>query len=246
MGLLVAGVAHEMNTPIGGAIMSVSNAEIAVRRIVAAMESGLTKSQLEKNTASIESNLGLARVNLDKAGVLVKSFKRMAIDRKNEDIVQCDISKIIEDLLITLHSRIKNSKVKIKTQFLTNATINSRPGIISQVVENLIVNALNHGFKQDEVGEIELKLEKTEENLIKLSVSDTGIGIKKTLQKSIFEPFFTSARGKGNTGLGLYMVFQWVTKVLKGEIKVESDPKSEQGFKTKFMIILPDITDSVK
>ena len=128
--------------------------------------------------------------------------------------------------------------LQITTQFLISATIHSRPGIISQVVENLIINALDHGFKQNEVGEIELKVEKAEGSLIKLSVSDTGVGIKKTLIKSIFEPFFTSARGKGNTGIGLYMVYQWVTKVLKGDIHVESAPKTTERFKTKFIILL--------
>ena len=239
LGLLVAGVAHEMNTPIGGAIISVSNAEATIRRLIAAIKSGLTKSQLEESTQSIESNLALAIVNLDKSVVLVKSFKKMAIDRNTDDIVTCCISKIIDNLLIAFHSRIKNSKIKVSTVILSEIDIKSRPGIISQVIENLVMNALNHGFQEGDAGEIEIKVENTDSNLLKLTVSDSGVGINEALQASIFEPFYTSARGKGNTGLGLYMVFQWVTQVLKGKIAVESDPNSEERFKTKFVIILP-------
>lgn len=239
LGLLVAGVAHEMNTPIGGAIISVSNAEATIRRLIAAIKSGLTKSQLEESTQSIESNLALAIVNLDKSVVLVKSFKKMAIDRNTDDIVTCCISKIIDNLLIAFHSRIKNSKIKVSTLILSEIDIKSRPGIISQVIENLVMNALNHGFQEGDAGEIEIKVENVDSNLLKLTVSDSGVGINEALQASIFEPFYTSARGKGNTGLGLYMVFQWVTQVLKGKIAVESDPNSEERFKTKFFIILP-------
>ncbi|MGB2740939.1 MAG: HAMP domain-containing sensor histidine kinase [Cognaticolwellia sp.] len=239
LGLLVAGVAHEMNTPIGGAIISVSNAEATIRRLITAMKSGLTKSELEKSTESIENNLALARVNLDKSVVLVKSFKKMAIDRNTDDIVICRISKVIDNLLVAFHSRLKNSKIKVNPQILSDIDINSRPGVISQVIENLVMNALNHGFKEGDAGEIEIKVENAGSNLVKLTVSDSGVGIEESLQSSIFEPFYTSARGKGNTGLGLYMLFQWVTQVLKGEVKVESEPSSDEHFKTKFMIMLP-------
>lgn len=240
LGLLVAGVAHEMNTPIGGAIISVSNADMAVKKLTQAIEEGLTKSALESSILSLDENLHLAKVNLDKSAVLVKSFKKMAIDRHNDEFVLCDLKKIVEDLLITLHSRLKNSPVQVSTQFLTNKQIISRPGIISQVLENLIMNALSHGFAQSEPGEIEIKIEQNTQRDIKLTVSDSGVGISSSVTADIFEPFYTTARGKGNTGLGLYMVNQWVTKVLSGSITLYSTPQSDEHFKTQFVIILPN------
>ncbi|MBB1303672.1 sensor histidine kinase [Pseudoalteromonas sp. SR44-8] len=241
LGLLVAGVAHEMNTPIGGAIISVSNADVAINKLNEAMKAGLTKSQLDKSTQSIEENLGLAKVNLNKAAVLVKSFKKMAIDRHNDDVITCNIRKITEDLLITLNSRLKNSNIKVKTLVETEQDIKSRPGIISQVLENLIMNALTHGFAKNQVGEIEIKIEQAASQSIKLTISDSGVGIKEDSQQFIFEPFYTSARGIGNTGLGLYMVHQWVTQILQGEIKLQSNPHSVERFKTQFIIIIPNI-----
>lgn len=238
LGLLVAGVAHEMNTPIGGAIISVSNAESIINKLSEAIKKGLTKSQLENSTSSIESNLSLARLNLDKAAVLVKSFKKMAIDRNNEDFIACNIKNIIDELLITLHPRIKSSKIKITTQFIENIDIRSRPGIISQIIENLIMNAMNHGFKQNQVGEIQIRAEKVN-NKVQIAIADTGSGIAKEKQTSIFDPFYTTARGKGSIGLGLYMVSQWVVQILNGEIVLESDNQSTQKFKTTFTITLP-------
>ncbi|ATG57633.1 MULTISPECIES: sensor histidine kinase [Pseudoalteromonas] len=239
LGMLVAGVAHEMNTPIGGAIISVTNAESVMSRLNEGIKTGLTKSLLENSVSSLDDNLGLARVNLDKAAVLVKSFKKMAIDRNNEEFIECNIETIIKELLITLNSRLKTSKVKIKTLFNDSCTLKSRPGIISQVIENLIMNALNHAFEENQSGEIEIKVEKNDKGHINISVSDSGCGINQQQQSVIFEPFHTSARGKGNIGLGLYMVSQWVTKILKGQLVLESDPQWEDKFKTRFTITLP-------
>lgn len=238
LGLLVAGVAHEMNTPIGGAIISVSNADVAINKLKDAIKTGLTKSQLDNSAQSIEQNLDLAKINLDKAATLVKSFKKMAIDRNSDEVITCNLKKITEDLLITLNSRLKNSSVKVKTVFNTEQEIKSRPGVISQVIENLIMNALTHGFTKNETGVIEVKIEQGEDKAIQVIVSDSGVGIKEESQKQIFEPFYTSARGKGNTGLGLYMVQQWVTQILQGEIKLQSNPQSTERFKTRFIITI--------
>ena len=241
LGLLVAGVAHEMNTPIGGAVISVSNADMALNKLNEAMKQGLTKSTLECTTTSIGENLALAKINLNKTAVLVKSFKKMAIDRHNDEFIACDIEKIIEELLLSLNSRLKNSPIKVKTVFLPNKQIISLPGIISQVVENLVVNALNHAFDEKQEGVIEIKVEQASNNRVRLSVSDNGKGVDGEIKADIFEPFYTTARGKGNTGLGLYMVYQWVTQILKGDIKLHSEPQSDTYFKTQFIITLPDL-----
>ena len=241
LGLLVAGVAHEMNTPIGGAVISVSNADMALNKLNEAMKQGLTKSTLESTTTSIGENLALAKINLNKTAVLVKSFKKMAIDRHNDEFIACDIEKIIEELLLSLNSRLKNSPIKVKTVFLLNKQVISLPGIISQVVENLVVNALNHAFDEKQEGVIEIKVEQATNNRVRLSVSDNGKGVDGEIKADIFEPFYTSARGKGNTGLGLYMVYQWVTQILKGDIKLHSEPQSDTYFKTQFIITLPDL-----
>ncbi len=241
LGLLVAGVAHEMNTPIGGAVISVSNADMALNKLNEAMKQGLTKSTLESTTTSIGENLALAKINLNKTAVLVKSFKKMAIDRHNDEFIACDIEKIIEELLLSLNSRLKNSPIKVKTVFLLNKQIISLPGIISQVVENLVVNALNHAFDEKQEGVIEIKVEQATNNRVRLSVSDNGKGVDGEIKADIFEPFYTTARGKGNTGLGLYMVYQWVTQILKGDIKLHSEPQSDTYFKTQFIITLPDL-----
>jgi signal transduction histidine kinase len=242
LGLLVAGVAHEMNTPIGGAVISVSNADMALSKLNAAIKQGLTKSTLEETTTSIGENLALAKINLNKTAVLVKSFKKMAIDRHNDEFIACDIEKIIEELLLSLNSRLKNSPIKVKTIFLLNKQVISLPGIISQVVENLVMNALNHAFDDKQEGVIEIKVEQATNNSVRLSVSDNGKGVNNDTKADIFEPFYTTARGKGNTGLGLYMVHQWVTQVLKGDIKLHSEPQSDAYFKTQFIITLPDLT----
>ena len=242
LGLLVAGVAHEMNTPIGGAVISVSNADMALAKLNVAMKEGLTKSTLEETTTSIGENLALAKVNLNKTAVLVKSFKKMAIDRHNDEFIECDFEKIIEELLLSLNSRLKNSPIKVKTIFLLNKQVISLPGIISQVVENLVINALNHAFDEKHEGVIEIKVEQATNNSVRLSVSDNGKGVNNETKADIFEPFYTTARGKGNTGLGLYMVYQWVTQVLKGDIKLHSEPQSDAYFKTQFIITLPELT----
>ncbi|MFQ3205581.1 MAG: signal transduction histidine kinase [Pseudoalteromonas tetraodonis] len=241
LGLLVAGVAHEMNTPIGGAVISVSNADMALNKLNEAMKQGLTKSTLECTTTSIGENLALAKINLNKTAVLVKSFKKMAIDRHNDEFIACDIEKIIEELLLSLNSRLKNSPIKVKTVFLLNKQMISLPGIISQVVENLVVNALNHAFDEKQEGVIEIKVEQATNHRVRLSVSDNGKGVDGEIKADIFEPFYTTARGKGNTGLGLYMVYQWVTQILKGDIKLHSEPQSDTYFKTQFIITLPDL-----
>lgn len=241
LGLLVAGVAHEMNTPIGGAVISVSNADMALNKLNEAMKQGLTKSTLESTTTSIGENLALAKINLNKTAVLVKSFKKMAIDRHNDEFIACDIEKIIEELLLSLNSRLKNLPIKVKTVFLLNKQVISLPGIISQVVENLVVNALNHAFDEKQEGVIEIKVEQATNNRVRLSVSDNGKGVDGEIKADIFEPFYTTARGKGNTGLGLYMVYQWVTQILKGDIKLHSEPQSDTYFKTQFIITLPDL-----
>jgi signal transduction histidine kinase len=239
LGLMVAGVAHELNTPIGGAIMSLSNADNANKQLKKSMVEGLTKQQFSDSVESINENLQLVSVNLNRAVNLIKQFKRLAIDRVNEDYVHCSLNNIIADVVTSLQAHIKQRKITLLLEIEANLELVSRPGIISQVLENLVMNSLNHGFPTDQKGEIKITASQLDQHQVYLQVADNGVGIPKDMQASIFEPFMTSGRSKGNTGLGLYMVNQWVTKLLAGSIRFTSEQRPDTQVVTEFTLILP-------
>ncbi|GAC21033.1 sensor histidine kinase [Paraglaciecola arctica] len=239
LGLMVAGVAHELNTPIGGAIICVSNADDANNKLKLAMVKGISKSQFSAGVDIINRSLHLAIINLDKAVNHIKHFKRLAIDRVNEDYLNCLLGDIVSDLSISLRPLFKKGKVLLVENIEANLSLVSRPGIISQVLENLIVNSLNHGFEPGQSGVIEIKARRQRENQICITVSDNGSGISSAMQSNLFDPFVTSGRGKGNIGLGLYMVNQWVTKLLAGKLSFISEPNCNKEFATQFTVLLP-------
>lgn len=238
LGLMVAGVAHELNTPIGGAIICLSNADNANDNLKQAMKEGLSKSQFSAGVDLISSSLDLAMINLDKAVNHIKHFKRLAIDRVNEDYLDCVLGDIVSDLIISLRPILNKGKVVVVDDIEANLALVSRPGIISQVLENLVVNSLNHGFESGQSGIIEIKAHRLDENNISITVSDNGSGIPTDMQSNLLEPFVTSGRGKGNIGLGLYMVNQWVTKLLAGELSFFSEQNSKSEFSTVFTVLL--------
>jgi signal transduction histidine kinase len=239
LGLMVAGVAHELNTPIGGAIICVTNADNANDKLKKAMEQGLSKSQFSAAVNLINRSLHLAIINLDKAVSHIKHFKRLAIDRVNEDYLNCLLDDIVSDLIISLRPLLKKGKVVVIEDVEDNLILVSRPGIISQVLENLVVNSLNHGFESGQQGIIKIKARRLDTNQICITVSDNGSGIPSSMQSNLFEPFVTSGRGKGNIGLGLYMVNQWVTKLLAGKLSFVSEENSNREFTTQFTVLLP-------
>lgn len=239
LGLMVAGVAHELNTPIGGAIICVTNADDANNNLTKAMEKGISKSQFSAGVNIINRSLHLAIINLDKAVSHIKHFKRLAIDRVNEDYLNCVLTDIVSDLMVSLQPLLKKGKVVLVEDIEDNLTLVSRPGIISQVLENLVVNSLNHGFEPGQQGTIEIRARRLDDNQICITVSDTGSGIPSAMHSALFDPFVTSGRGKGNIGLGLYMVNQWVTKILVGKLSFISEQNSSSKFATQFTVLLP-------
>lgn len=239
LGLMVAGVAHELNSPIGGAIICVSNADNANDKLKKAMEEGLSKSQFRAGVELINTSLHLAIINLDKAVNHIKHFKRLAIDRVNEDYIDCLLDDIVSDLVISLDPSFKKGKVVLVEDIEADLVLRSRPGIISQVLENLTVNSLNHGFEPGQPGIIEIKARRLDADQICITVSDNGSGIPLAMQSNLFEPFVTSGRRKGNIGLGLYMVNQWVTKLLAGKLSFISEQNSNKEFATQFTVLLP-------
>ena len=239
LGLMVAGVAHELNTPIGGAIICVTNANDANDNLTKAMEKGISKSQFSAGVDIINRSLHLAIINLDKAVSHIKHFKRLAIDRVNEDYLDCVLADIVSDLMVSLQPRLKKGSVVVIEDIEDNLILLSRPGIISQILENLVVNSLNHGFEPGQQGTIEIKARRLDDTQIYITVSDTGSGIPSAMHSALFEPFVTSGRGKGNIGLGLYMVNQWVTKLLAGKLSFISEQNTSSKFTTQFTVILP-------
>ncbi|MFQ3235547.1 MAG: signal transduction histidine kinase [Paraglaciecola sp.] len=239
LGLMVAGVAHEINSPLGGAIISVSTANHANEELTKSMVKGITKSQFTAGVAAINNNLNIAKINLDKTAMLVKRFKRLAIDRVNEDYLNCSLNAVVSDLMASLQPQIKKGNVIVLHDIEADLTLVSRPGIISQVLENLIMNSITHGFAPGQAGVIEIKACKNDQNHIRITVSDNGSGIAVAMQANVFAPFVTGNRHSGNIGLGLYMVNQWVKNILAGKLSFVSDKSTDREFVTQFTVILP-------
>lgn len=233
LGILVAGVSHELSTPIGGAIISVSSIQQRTHEIEKKMNKALSKRELQEYLTHCEQSSLLALENLNRSGDLIKRFKRLAVDRGNEESASFDLSLIVDDLVRSLGPLLKKRQTNISVAIPENIAMMSFPGILSQVLQNLITNCIDHAMTDQKPLQIYMKAFTQGEQVI-VTVRDNGAGISESVRHRIFEPFITTSRGQGNTGLGLHLVHQWVNMVLEGQISFDS---SSEG--TVFILTLP-------
>ncbi|HDZ16193.1 MAG TPA: HAMP domain-containing histidine kinase [Methylophaga aminisulfidivorans] len=223
LGMMVAGLAHELNTPLGGATLTLSSLSSATERLGEAVASGLKKTELDQYLKETTQSIALTKQNLRRATDMVVSFKRSAIDRHTDESSNFDLVMVIKDVVMTAKLNLQQHNIQLDLDLPEKINIHSYVGVMSQVLQNLIDNAIDHGFANRDRGHILVRLQVTSADSITVSVSDDGNGIEPERLKNIFDPFETTARGQGHTGLGLHLCHQWVTQVLQGQINVESE-----------------------
>lgn len=235
LGELVAGVSHEINTPIGIGITAASHLRVRTTRFMELYNSGnMTRRDFEEYAADLQEALSLLGTNLERAADLVQSFKKVAVDRTTEDMRDFNLKEYLNDILMSLKPRYKKTGHQIAVECPDNISLKSYPGTFSQIVTNLVMNSLIHGFDGIEHGEISITVSRTGEN-ITMIYSDNGVGIPRENLEKIFEPFFTTRRSSGGTGLGLNITMNLITRNLGGNIICESEP----GKGTRFIITFP-------
>jgi len=235
LGGLVAGVAHEINTPIGIGVTAASTLADRTTDAATAYDNKQLKGSALKayfNIAQTSSNLVLN--NLNRAAKLIQSFKQVAVDQSNLEKRSFAVKKYLQDILISLKPHLKKTPHQITVNGEEQIEINSYPGAFSQIITNLVMNSLRHAYPKGEAGNLRFEFKLDSERLI-IEYSDDGCGISPENQDKIFEPFFTTARAQGGTGLGLHIVFNLVTQKLQGTIEVQS----EIGVGTTFILNLP-------
>lgn len=224
LGMLVAGVGHELNTPLGGIRMSLSTMAHIIKQLA---KDNPTQAGLLKDT------LEIADQNLTRGIDTVAQFKRITEQRMHQDKVSFDVHDMVQDMLTPLKQVFKHyPSVVVQNQIAPGQQWTSTPGVLSQVLQNLVMNAMEHAFKPGQSGVITLTASIEDEYVIE--VADNGQGIPNELVATIWDPFVTTGRSHKHTGLGLYMVHQWVHNLLGGDVAVVT---SEQG--TRFTISVP-------
>ncbi|MCP4324515.1 MAG: HAMP domain-containing histidine kinase [Alteromonadales bacterium] len=244
LGNLVGGVAHEVNTPLGIGVTLGSHIQEETKELLSKVESGkLKRSDLDLYCHELVDSCALLLSNLDRAANLISSFKQVAVDQSCEEIRAFKLSEYIDEVLLSLHPRIKKTAIKVEVIAPQDEPfLNTYPGAIAQIVTNLVINGLIHAFDNGkESGNICFLLTCNEKELI-MKVEDDGKGMLPEVAKNIFEPFYTTLRGKGGSGLGMSIVYNLVVHQLQGSIKCHSII----GEGTTFNICFPIQIDSHK
>lgn len=236
LGGLVAGVAHEINTPVGTALTASSYLSDRTAEIRNLFQAGtLKRTDLTAYMETAAETTALLLMNLKRAARLVESFKQVATDSTNEEVRRFDVGGYIEEVLISLGPRIRQSTHRVVLRCAPGIEIESYPGPLAQVLTNLITNSITHAYEPGQTGTLTITTELEADGMLKIAYKDDGRGIPPEHQEKVFDPFFTTRRGAGGTGLGLHVVFQIVTKTLGGRIKLMSEP----GAGCKFVIRIP-------
>ena len=235
LGEMVAGIAHEINTPVGLGVTASTLLNDRLIEIKNAFEDkSLKSSQLKKFLTQGEENIGIIYRNLDRAAKLISSFKRVAVDQSSIENLPLNFKTLLDEVTLTLQSKLNEHQVKLAIDCPEDLIIESKASSINQVFVNLILNSIIHGFEDKLDGEINISVLYLSGQL-HISYKDNGIGISENIKTKIFDPFTTTKRGSGGSGLGLHLVFNIITQALNGHIDFESD--GEWG--TKFNIIFP-------
>ena len=236
LGSLVAGVSHEINTPIGLALMGITHfSDITCDIEKSYKENKLDEKDFELYLETSNELANTITTSLIRAADLIKSFKQIAVDQSSEEIRTFDLEAYVKEVLLSIRNKTKKTKHKINIICKKKIIISSYPGAISQIITNLVMNSISHAFKNKEEGIINIHLEQDMKR-IHISYSDNGIGIKKEYLAQIYDPFFTTAREEGGSGLGLNILYNIVTSKLKGSIKCNSMVDVGTEFKITFIL----------
>lgn len=238
LGRLVAGVAHEVNNPVGISLTVASSLERRSRLFKDEIERGeLRRSSLNDFVKASSEAAEQLVINLNRAAELIQSFKQVAADRNYSDRRTFDMRDLTEQLITSLRPGIGKNNVKVQMECESGLSMTSYPGSYGQVLTNLFVNSITHAFPDRAPGEIDIKVRQAGKDQVELLFSDNGCGMTPEVRRQAFDPFFTTRRDQGGTGLGLHIVYNLVTNRLGGRINM----RSEAGKGTHVHIVLPRI-----
>lgn len=222
LGDMVAGVAHEINTPIGLGVTASSVLEDKLHEIQQAYDDKTLKgSQLKQFLNESEKHITIVRRNLNRAAQLISSFKQVAVDQSNEEPRRVNVKELINEICLTLAPQLSHTNYNITISCDPELDVNIKAGPMNQILINLIMNSKIHGFNNFTEGNITITVMNLS-NQLNIIYQDDGVGIDDTIKSKIFEPFITTKRGEGGSGLGLHLVYNLVTQALGGSIELDN------------------------
>jgi signal transduction histidine kinase len=237
LGTLVAGVAHELNTPLGNSLVVATTMAEHVDALSADAALGLRRSGLDTYLERAhEANAILIR-NLQRAASLVASFKQLAVDQSMSQRRLFSLSELVQDLALPLRISIGKRPIALELDIAAGLAMDSFPGPLAQAISNVFDNCLIHAFEGDAAGAIRVSVATRASNMVTVAVADTGAGIAAEVLGRVYDPFFTTKLGSGGSGLGLHVAHNIVTGVLGGRIELHS----ELGKGSVFTLLLPTV-----
>lgn len=234
LGRMVAGFAHEVNTPVGVAVGAVSHAAETVREIGALLShEEVTEEDLRARLGTLDEATGLALSNLQRAAGMVRSFKRTAVDQASDSVRDYDLAETVADVVQSLQSAFKTTAIRIESE-VPALKLHGPAGALQQILINLLQNSHLHAYAGGTgTGTIHIAA-RAEGDDVLVDYRDDGAGMGEETLRRIFEPFYTTARGSGGSGLGLYIAYNLATQALGGSIECESRPGQGACFMLRF------------
>ena len=239
LGSLVAGISHEINTPLGICVTGISHLKEEYQFTRNAYESGtLNEQDLVDFFDEVKSAIDIIGANTRRGAALVKSFKQVAVDQSSDNIRDIIIGDYIDEILLSLKPKLKQCHHEIIVECPKNISIEINAGAFAQVLSNLIINSLIHGFEHIESGKIQIKIEQRDD-IIVFRYADNGKGLTDEALAMLFEPFYTTKRSEGGSGLGAHLIYNLVTQSLHGKITAQSKVNKGLAYLIKFPVITP-------
>ncbi len=225
LGRVVAGVAHELNTPLGNALTvatTLVDVQDGIRKEDATGK--LRHSTLLNALERTQTGFDILIRNLDRAASIVQNFKQVAVDQANDQRRTFDAAHVVQEVLTLLSPGLRKANCTVDVHTVEGLSCDSFPGPFGQVLSNLVMNAVVHGLEDLPGGVVTIRLDRTDANHVRLTVHDNGHGMSEDVRKKIFDPFFTTKMGRGGTGLGMNIVQGIVVRILGGHITIDSAP----------------------
>lgn len=228
LGRLVSGISHEISTPIGIGVTTMSYLVDETAEMIHRFQEGrISKTTLQGFLDAVKTGCGIVQTNLQRAHQMIESFKRISVDQTITEIRTITLRTYLEEILLSLSPKWKGTKHKVELLCPSDLTLSCDPGALMQIVTNLVMNSFLHGFEGITEGVITMEISGDEKEIL-FRYRDNGVGMPQEHLRYLYDPFFTTRRGAGGTGLGMHIVYNLVTQTLGGSIICDSAPR--KGF----------------